>query len=668
MTAPDASDAPARPPFLHPNTAVAAAVIGLNLLLLSAVRILFLVKYHSLLTGLGAGRVALALVHGLRFDLAVTGLLLLLPGLALILPGRWTVRPVTLRVVRAVLCVIFTFELAICTVDLVYFGYVNKHLGAEIVNIRHDLGTMVITAATAYWWAVLLFAATVTGLWFGLRRLFARPAAAPGAAMPRHAVRRPLVQVVVFLLAGVLAVRGGLQSKPLRVAHAFTGDNVMAGHLALNGVFTVLQAVGKAGVRFEVPGRYETAVDTVREVLADAKTEFTDRKFPLLRRHVPAAASAGRPNVVILLMESWSADAVGALGGTAGVTPNFDRLAGEGLLCTDFYSVGQRSIDAVVSMFYAFPSFSGFRVVGKEYEQNQFIGIGSIFKDRGYTTIFLNGARRGSMGFDVFAAKAGFDTYIAKDNFDLPSAYFDGQWGVFDEHLFARADAEFRRCQVPFLGVVYTLNPHAPYAVPSDEFRKIGPDTESAPYLNALGYSDWTLCRFFELARQSPYYANTLFVIVADHPEGHHEKNIRDRFRIPCLFLWPGHLPPGREGQPGSQVDILPSILDLLDINARHASFGSSLFGTGRRAAFISYGNVFGLIRDGYMLLHAIEKPIGLYDYIRDPSFTVDVSAAHPAVVPTMEKELLGLLKVATVTLETNTVAPLRIVGDKGSL
>jgi len=263
----------------------------------------------------------------------------------------------------------------------------------------------------------------------------------------------------------------------------------MIGHLSLNGVFTVLQAVGREGIRFSVPCKYGPAVDRVRVLLAEEDTEFIDRKYPLLRRHIPSGSGKAEFNIVILILESWSADAVGATGGTYGVTPNFDCLARRGRLFANFYSVGQRSIDAVVSLLYSFPSFSGCRIVGKVYEQNRLIGLGSILKRQGYSTIFLCGAKRNSMGFDVFAYKAGFDTYIAKDDFNLPSDCFDGTWGVFDEYVFARADKEFRKLREPFLGVVYTLNPHAPYALPSNRFRKITTNGH-APFLNALYYSE----------------------------------------------------------------------------------------------------------------------------------------------------------------------------------
>jgi len=652
---------------LHPNTGIFLAVVVLNTGLLFAFRLLFLVKYHALFRGVNFADVLLSVLHGLRFDLSVTFLLFALLFIVLFLPGRWVTGSVFRLIARTVIYVVFVLELSVCIIDLVYFGYVHRHLGAEVVNIHHDAWAMVSMTVSSYLLAVILFTACAAVAWYGLKKLFAWLAARVPYRSPEEGISwkqagRSILYVLVLLIVVTIAVRGGLQLKPLRVAHAFLGDNVMLGQLSLNGVFTVLQAVRKEGIRFDVPCEYDKAVDTVRILLAEEDTEFLDRKYPLLRHHASRSVAGERPNVVIFILESWSADAVGVTGGTFGVTPNFDRLAGQGRLYANFYSVGQRSIDAVVSVFYSFPSFSGCSIVGKAYEQNQMIGLGSILKKQGYSTLFLCGAKRGSMGFDVFAYKAGFNTYIARDDFDLPAECFDGTWGVFDEYAFSRADEEFRKLEEPFLGVVYTLNPHAPYRLPSDRFRKIT-DSEYAPFLNALYYCDWALGEFFAQARTSAYFDNTLFILVADHPEGQHERSTWDRLRIPCLFLFPAKIRPDIDTRVGTQLDILPTIIDFLDLDCTHASLGVSLFGKGERTALISYGNVFGLFKDRYVLLHTLASRIGVYDYAWDPLFQSDVSGQKVQLVQTYEKELLSILKVATVTLETNTVAPLDHTG-----
>jgi len=651
---------------LHPYVRPVAAVILLNLLIFSAFRIAFLLFYLDLFADVPLGRMFLAFLHGLRFDLSVTFLLFGLPFLAAFLPGRWPLSRWFRASFRTAVYLLFMVESGILAADLVYFSYVHRHLGAEAFTVIRDIPAMASLSLALYGGFFLVFAGWAAACWIGWGKVFRRTLGAGKAEDLPPAFSRPgivgaAVHVCALLAVGTLAVRGGLQSKPLRVSHAFLWDDVMPGHLSLNGVFTMAQAVRKGTIRFDISLPYPDAVKVTRELLREPDTVFIDDRYPLLRRHLPSGSPGGRPNVVVVILESWSADAVGATGGGYGATPCFDSLARKGLLFTNFYAVGQRSIDAVTSILCSFPSFSGCRIVGKAYEQDSMTGLGSVLKRAGYRTLFFCGARRDSMGFDVFAYKAGFDRYVSREDFaELPARCFDGTWGVFDEYVFERAHEVFSSAKGPFLGVIYTLNPHGPYTVPSEKFKKYG-GTKHAAYLNALYYSDWTVGRFFSLARTSSYFRNTLFILVADHAEGHHERTVRDRFRIPCLFLFPGRIAPGKDDRVGSHLDILPSIVDLLDLDALYASAGVSLFGSARRTALVSWGNVFGLFAGEHLLLHSLERPLGLYLYRADPEARRNIASSRPALVSRYERELLALLKVVNVTLDTNTIAPLRL-------
>ncbi len=204
---------------------------------------------------------------------------------------------------------------------------------------------------------------------------------------------------------------------------------------------------------------------------------------------------------------------------------------------------------------------------------------------------------------------------------------------------------------------MYTLNPHAPYTIPSGKFRKIEHD-ENANYYNALYYCDWSLGQYFQKARDSKYFNNTLFVIVADHCEGHHEKSVIDSFRIPCLFYFPGKIKPRIDVETASQLDILPGIIDFLGIDCIHASLGKSPFANSDRSALISYGNILGWVKGNSILLHSEDKPIGLYKWQDDKLLKNNLLLKEKRVSKQYENELLSMLKVTETLLKKNKIAP----------
>ncbi len=645
--------------YVHPNAGSFLKTLLLNLLLFVCFRVAFFLKYHPLFAGISFFDIGASFLRGFRFDLAVVFQINSLLFLILFFPGRWVLSRWFQTAYKYLVSTLLTLQAVILCIDLEYYGFVHRHLAMDIINTRNDLPSMISLAMSQYPLQLAAIGCSIGAMWYATTRFLQHRSTDTYPAVTGYS-RFVSPALHMFLIAALTVVcwRGGLQSKPLRVSNAFPDDNIVLGHLSLNGIYTMSQALYKSGMELKVNYDYDMAVANVRAMLEDGNGTFVNGRYPLLR-HTPGKKTAGTPpNVVIFIMESWSGDSVGALGSDKGLTPNFDALARDGYLFTDLFSVGQRSLDAVVSILCSFPSFSQCTVVGKVYEQNKVIGIGTILKQKGYETLFICGAHRGSMGFDAFSRKIGFDRYIAKEDFPLPGKCFDGSWGVYDEYAFARADSEFRKMKKPFLAVMYTLNPHPPYKTP-DGFQKIAAG-ENAEYYNALNYCDSALGQYFKQARGADYFKNTLFVIVADHCEGHHEKSVIDSFRIPCLFYFPGKIKPRRDPNVASQLDILPGIVDTLGIDCTHAALGSSPFGRrgGTRNAFIGCGNLFGWVNEDSVLLQAGDKPMALYEWRRDKLQHTNLLAAEGNTVQAQENKLLSFLKVTQTVLTQNQIAP----------
>lgn len=644
---------------IHPNMAIILKTLILNIVIFSGFRVLFFIKYHSLFKGLASQEIWFSFLHGLRFDLSTIFQIYSLLFILLLLPGKWNLSRLFNTIYRWIVMILVSLEIFVLYADIEYYAFVHRHIALDIINIQNDLPAMIKLIFSSYFVQLTAVFCLFILLWFGIKRTLKE---IPADSL--YKTKGLLYRLVssgfhIFLIMAISVVcwRGGLQSKPLRVSYAFAKDNVVEGHLVLNGIYTMIQDLYESGLKLNINYDYDSAVKTVQNMLNDGKSRFIDAEYPILRQTPGNKKSVKLPNIVIFMMESWSGDSIGALGSDRGVTPSFDALAKEGYLFTNLFSVGQRSLDAVVSVLYSFPSFAGCTIVGNVYEQNNMIGIGNILKKKGYSSLFICGAKHGSMGFDAFASKIGFDRYIAKEDFKLPKECFDGTWGVFDEYSFLRADEEFRKMKKPFLAVLYTLNPHAPYAIPSDKFKKIERD-ENANYYNALYYCDWSLGQYFQKAREAEYFNNTLFVIVADHCEGHHEKSVFDSFRIPCLFYFPDKIKPCIDVGTVSQLDILPGIIDLLGIDCVQASLGKSPFARSDRSALISYGNIMGWVKGDSILLHSEDKPIGLYKWHEDKLLKNNFLLKDQRVSKQYKDELLSMLKVTETLLKKNVIAP----------
>jgi len=320
-------------------------------------------------------------------------------------------------------------------------------------------------------------------------------------------------------------------------------------------------------------------------------------------------------------MESWSAKHIKSLGGKLSAAPNFDALAKEGLLFTEFFANGQRSMEGMAAILGSIPVWKGMILgQGGLLMQTRMEPIPSVLRKDGYDTLFFHGARPGSVGFDGLVKRLGFSRHISMEEFEVNDKSYDGVWGIYDEDVFLRAHETFAKSDKNFFAVIYSLTSHSPYSIPSEKFRKFDKSRPHADFLNSMIYSDYALGRFFEEAKKSDYFKNTIFIVTGDHTEGRSTSdNLYEGHRIPLLIYAPGIVKAGTVDRASSQLDIAPTVLDLLKTNAPFTSWGKSLFDDGDKTILLSRGNMMVLMNGGRMLLTDLESPFGLYDYRADP-------------------------------------------------
>jgi phosphoglycerol transferase MdoB-like AlkP superfamily enzyme len=293
-----------------------------------------------------------------------------------------------------------------------------------------------------------------------------------------------------------------------------------------------------------------------------------------------------------------------AAGNLGNHTPFLDELSEKGLLFKNAYANSRRSIEGIASILAGIPSLMTESFINSQYVSNFFWGIGSLLSERNYSSAFFHGAKNGSMYFDQFTQKAGIQSYFGLNEYPHKSDY-DGSWGIWDEPFLQWTAQKINAMPQPFLASIFTLTSHHPFKIPQ-QYQGAFPKG-NLDILESIAYTDLALKKFFDEIRKQPWFANTLFVISADHtyknslPEFDH---VLGKFRIPILFFHPQiSFKAVDPHQQISQIDILPSILDFLGFKMKEQNYlGRSVFVLGDRSVTLYDEGAFYTLAENQIL------------------------------------------------------------------
>ncbi len=296
-------------------------------------------------------------------------------------------------------------------------------------------------------------------------------------------------------------------------------------------------------------------------------------------------------NLVIILTESLGADYMGCLGGLP-LTPNIDALSRQGVLFTRLYSTGIRTVRGIESIISGFLPTPGESTVKRSSCQNNFFTLPELLRRRGYMTEFIYGGRGDFDNMRTFFLGNGFEKIYDKNSIAEP--VFTSTWGVSDEDLFQKAHEILRSHDgKPFFSLILTTSNHDPFEFPDGRIALYEQPKQTRN--NALKYSDYALGKYFEMAKKEAYYKNTLFLIIADHGTRLHGPGLIPvhKFHIGGLLIGPD-IRPGTYDKIASQLDMIPTLLDLMGISTDHPVPGRALFSlpeTVKGRAIMQYGD-----------------------------------------------------------------------------
>jgi phosphoglycerol transferase MdoB-like AlkP superfamily enzyme len=412
-----------------------------------------------------------------------------------------------------------------------------------------------------------------------------------------------IAPIFLFIAATtIIPIRGGFGIAPMNPGKVYFSSNTFSNHAALNGIWNLLYSASKSGDMYKKYPKY----------LDDAEAKFIGEFLHQKSNEIEPVLKSNKPNVVIILLESFTSKLIEPLGGVKGITPNFNRYANEGLLFKNIYASGDRSDKGLVAVISGFPAQSTQSIIKFPLKSKKLASLSCVFDSIGYSTFFYYGGDADFANMRTYLYSAKFNKIITQDNF--PRTFRNSKWGVHDEFLFKQLITDIDSAKGPFFKFIFTLSSHEPFDIPSEPIIK-GNDDESK-FLSSVNYTDKWLGWFFDEAKQRSWYDNTLFILIADHGHrlpGNNPIYDPNKFRIPMLWLGGALDSIGVVNRMGSQTDLAATLLNQLNIESKSFLFSRNLLSPKSRSfAYYAFNDGFGFIMDSTILIwdHTSQKPI----------------------------------------------------------
>ncbi|WP_310557298.1 sulfatase-like hydrolase/transferase [Flavobacterium sp.] len=328
-----------------------------------------------------------------------------------------------------------------------------------------------------------------------------------------------------------------------------------------------------------------------------------------------------KQNIVIFILESYGREYVGSFNkgleipNYKGYTPFIDSLAQHSMIYTNAYCNGSKSIHGMSSILAGIPSFKD-AFTSSPFANQKIESLVSTLKSDGYDTSFFHGAPNGSMGFLGFGNILGFNHYYGKTEFNNDKEH-DGFWGIWDEPFFQYMKSTLDAKKQPFMATLFSLSSHNPYIVP-EKYKGKFPKGNLEIH-QCVAYTDYSLKQFFKQAKKEKWYDNTIFVMVADHGNYvYYEEFMKpiNRFAVPILIFKPNSNLKGVDTNFAQQIDIYPTILDMIGYQKPFRSWGRSLLGDKQVKPFaINHsGSVYQFMQGNYICTFDGKQAVGFFD------------------------------------------------------
>lgn len=590
---------------------------------------------------------------GFRFDTVISCYLLALPALIYVVMYVGKIR--FSHALRSTLLwftgILFSLSFFACAADIPFFLYNFSRLTAVIFSWMNniDFGIQMIAQEPSYYLYFFLFLAVTVFYLLQIKKHFSK-------LTPDYfqQTTTPLWQrtgiSLLFLFLVFLGIRGRTQA-PIRIENAFTTNFAFTNQLGLNPVFTLLVSYLDKTELMDV----KQAEQLVR---AYYKTEQNGYASPVAR-NVIAAQAPLKKNIVLVLMESMSAEKMGRFGNTLNLTPALDSLANISWSFDRIYSAGKHTFNGIYSTLFSYPAFLREHPMSN-IKINTYSGLPWVLKQNGYYNIYF------TTHFETFDNAGGFLLHNHFDRIvsqkDYPKDKIHNIFGVPDHYLFEYAIPQLNllsKNEQPFFATLLTTSDHGPYMVPDNiPFRPREGDIKQ----QVIEYADWSIKHFMELAAGQSWYNNTIFVFVADHG-GIVGNNVYDMplsyHHSPFLIHSPDTavIQPRSFGAVGGQIDVFPTLMGLMGFSYVNNTFGIDLLRESRPYITFSADDKIGCLDSSRFFVWRQQGEETLYDYVQQNPANLALSEKEKAAA--MKSYAFSLVQCAKWMSEQEMTAPI---------
>jgi len=607
-------------------------------------RLLLWVFNPSYFSGLGFSGFFEVLFYGLRFDISAL-MMVNLPIIFLcLLPFNFTYNKIYQQITSFIFYLFNSIALAANFIDIIYFRFTLKRTSGDIFNYFANEDSQFLGLIPQFifdfWYIFLLWLAFIFLMIFSCKKIQPELKTSSKSKIKVYSLR--IIFSLLFLFISIIGIRGGFQLKPISIIQAgqyAEGKNLT---LILNTPFSIIKTINQKALK---PVKYFANEDEAIRIYSPEHKVVSDslsEEFNAL-------------NVVIIIMESFSSEHISALnpepdpeysgGDYKGYTPFLDSLIYESLAFNGFAN-GKRSIEGIPAILSSLPALMNYDFITSIYSGNKVSSIANLLKNKAYTSSFFHGGTNGTMGFEAFTKMAGFDKYYGRSEYNNENDY-DGKWGIYDEEFFQYFANELNKTKKPFLSVFFSLSSHHPYSIPEKHKNKF--KKGKLEIHESIGYSDYSLAKFFISASKMPWFENTLFVITADHTSENYYpqyQTMLGNYSIPIVFYRPNSELKCFTKQIAQQIDIMPSVLSFLNFDKDYIAFGKDLFNEQTDNFAVSYLNEnYQIIKGDNVLSFNGKESVSLHNYKLDNLLKNNLIEKEDSVRNEMETFLKAIIQ-----------------------
>ena len=544
---------------------------------------LFMIVYNSLYSGISLGDYCDVIINGLPLDLSLAGYLSIIPGILLIIT-QWTQSKI-LQVVELTYYMIISLLMAIVfCVDLCLYEYWGMRL--DVTPLFYFLSSPASAMASVSTWYIvggIIGVVTVSAIYFMLLKTV--------LYRIRAQKQKSILQSVLLLLVTgglFIPIRGGFTVSTMNLSAVYYSPNQLLNHAAINPMFSFMYSATHQS-NFSTQFRFYDSekADEIFETLVDKPVVDT----------IPQLLVTQRPNIYLVILESFSSHLMNTLGGIAPIAKNMDLIAQDGILFSNFFANGYRTDRALPAIISAYPAQPTTSIMKDVTKTDNLPSIPRALKEVGYNMTYYYGGDANFTNMNAFLVSAGFDKIISDKDFPLGDKL--SKWGAHDHHVFARCISDIKNYtdKEPKFAIIQTSSSHEPFEVPYNN-----PEI-SDKKANAFVYTDSCLGDFVTKLKEIGEWEKSLVIIVPDHygafPSAKEIENPVDRHRIPLIFAGGVIKETKKIGTIASQVDIAATLLYQLGISHDQFVFSKNILNPASpHYAFFVDQSQFGLVND----------------------------------------------------------------------